>query len=352
MEKYRRKSRKISAVKTLTEAQKIVFAPLAFQVIGTFLDLNLLSTLDKKQQSISDVKKNLDLSEYVVKTLFQAGETIGIIRKSGEFYSVTKLGETFLYDEMTKVNFNFVRDICYLGASELTSSFLSQKPQGLKKFFKDVETIYPILSKLQSKAKKSWFDFDNYYSDNCFNEIFDIISEKKPTKIFDIGANTAKFERLCIKKGLKSELNLIDLPQNIEIVKADKALENCKFFALDVLDAKNNFPKMSGVILMSQFLDCFSKDQILSILKKISQKIDKNTYVYILEPFTDNQIFEGAKISLIHTSLYFTCMANGCSKMYEFEEFKDLVNSSELSVSNVYQNIGSHDYTLLECVKK
>jgi hypothetical protein len=353
MEKYRRKNRKNSRINSLTEAQKIAFAPLSFQMIGTFLDLGILKILDEKKLSEKEIQKELNLTEYIVKTLLQTGLAVGIVEKSEENkFFTSKLGQAFLYDEMTKINFNFVRNVCYLGASELTASFLNEKPEGLKKFFKNIDTIYPILTKLPALAKKSWFDFDNYYSDTCFQKIFEIISEKNPSEVFDIGANTAKFEQLALKKNDKIKFNIIDLPENIEVIKKNKQLKACKFFNIDVLSETNDFPQMSNAVLMSQFLDCFSKEQIVFILKKIAKKVTNNTKIYILEPLIDKQNFDGAKYSLIHTSLYFTCMANGKSKMYEFSEFEELINFADLKIIKVYNEIGAHDYTLLECEKQ
>ena len=102
---------------------------------------------------------------------------------------------------------------------------------------------------------------------------------------------------------------------------------------------------------MSQFLDCFSNGQIVDILKKVRNAIENGTKIYILEPFIDNQIFDGAKYALVHTSLYFTCMANGNSKMYSLEDMKSFVEKAGLKISKIHNNIGRHDYTLLECEK-
>lgn len=55
---------------------------------------------------------------------------------------------------------------------------------------------------------------------------------------------------------------------------------------------------------MSQFLDCFSEEQIVSILSNIKNSMTDDTRIYILEPFTDRQIFDGAAYSLAHISLY------------------------------------------------
>ena len=55
----------------------------------------------------------------------------------------------------------------------------------------------------------------------------------------------------------------------------------------------------------------------------------------------------------MHTSLYFTCMANGNSKMYSYLDMEKLINEAGLEVSAIYDSIGAHDYTLVECkIKK
>ena len=87
------------------------------------------------------------------------------------------------------------------------------------------------------------------------------------------------------------------------------------------------------------------------ILMDISNNMDNNSTIYILEPFTDKQKFKAAKSSLIHISLYFTCMANGVSKMYTQEEFLELIAQCNLKIKEIHNDIGAFDYTLLECGK-
>jgi len=349
---YRRKNRKHLTVESLTQAQKIAFAPLTFQAIGSMLDLGILKKLDEKPSSIAELMSELSISEYTARTLLEIGEVSEIIEKSNDnIYSITRLGKLFLYDKMTKVNFNFVRNVCYNGASEMTSSFVNEKPEGLNKFIQKSDTIYPLVPSLPQKIRQSWYEFDHFYSDNCFEIIYKIISEKNPSKIFDIGGNTGKFEKICLKNNPSVDITMIDLPENIEIVSKDEELSGCRFYAKDVLNNEKPFPKMTGAILMSQFLDCFSKEQIKFILKSIEKSIDNNTKVYILEPFTDNQNFGGARFSLVHTSLYFTCMANGNSKMYTKSEMEEIIEKSNLKIVNIHENLGPFDYTLLECAK-
>lgn len=350
---YRRKNRKHSTVETLTRAQKIAFAPLTFQAIGSMLDFGILELLDKKSLSCKEIMDELKLSEYTVKTLLEVGEVSDIVEKiSDGIYSITPLGKMFLYDKMTKVNFNFIRDVCYLGADEMSASFRKEKPEGLNRFIQKSETIYPLIPSLPQKIKHSWYEFDHFYSDNCFEIIYRIIASNSPSKIFDIGGNTGKFEKVCLKNNPDIDITMIDLSENIEAASSDSELTGCKFYAKNVLNNEKPFPKMSGAILMSQFLDCFSKKQIEFILTNIEKAIDDNTKIYILEPFTDNQNFGGARLSLVHTSLYFTCMANGNSKMYTKSEMIELVEKSNLKVTNIFENLGPFDYTLLECEKR
>ena len=350
MKKLVRKDR-TSIVDTLTNAQKIAFAPLAFQAIATLLDLKILEFLSENPSSEKEIISSLNLDEYTVRTLLEVGILNDIIREENGIFSLTKMGKLFLYDDMTKANFNYVKDVCYLGASELKNSFLKKQPCGLHKFVGNYPTIYPALTKLPKDMKKSWYGFDHYYSDNCFEEIFSIIT-KKYSSIYDIGGNTGKFETLCLKHNKNFDITMLDLKENIEKIREETRLKNCKFHPINVLDKEPPYPEIkNSAVFMSQFLDCFSKKDIVKILCDIKKSMDKNSSIFILEPFTDMQKYEGARYSLCHTSLYFTCMANGVSKMYSFKEMKELIEKSELYISDCITGIGSYDYTLLECRK-
>lgn len=336
-------------IEALTDAQKIAFAPLSFQAVAALLELGILKLIDEKPESPFVIKEELNLSEYTVKTLLEVAEILGLVISDEEIYSITELGKMFLYDDMTIANFKFVKDVCYKGAEKLTDSFLKGEAEGLKLMYPEAKTIYPYLSKLPENMKNSWFEFDHYYSNNCFDIIYKIITPV--SKIFDIGANTGNFEKVCRKYDKDIELNLIDLEENIKVIKNEPSLEGCKFHAVDILDRNSKLPKISGAVIMSQFLDCFSAEQIISILKRVKEIAEDSTKIYILEPFIDRQKYAGAKFSLVHTSLYFTCMANGCSKMYSFKDMSLFIKEAGLRINAVYDALGAHDYTLLECVK-
>ena len=78
--------------------------------------------------------------------------------------------------------------------------------------------------------------------------------------------------------------------------------------------------------------------------------MDDNTELYIMETFTDRQKFDNAKFILEATSLYFTAMANGNSKMYKSGELVELVEQSGLTLK---EDIAMGEYhTIFVCKKK
>ena len=347
--KYRRNHKnKLSKVEALSSAQKLAFAPFTFQAVGAMIDLGILKFLDNNSSNIESIIKNCKVSKYTAITLLQVGVYSEILEKSEELYSLTPLGECFLHDEMTVKNFNFMRDVCYLGAYELTESFLKESPCGLQKYFVDSETIYPHVPNLPEKARKSWYDFDYFYSDNCYEDVLKIIFKDDIKEIFNIGGNIGKFEKTCKKYHPDCNLNIIDLPVNKDMAEKNVNSDNFKFFSCDLL-SEEKLPPISGAVFMSQFLDCFSENQILKIFEKIKLSAKIGTKVYILEPIIDNQEFAGAGLAISHISLYFTCMANGCSKMFTENEITSLIEKSELNIDKIHTNLGMHCYTLLEC---
>ena len=99
---------------------------------------------------------------------------------------------------------------------------------------------------------------------------------------------------------------------------------------------------------MSQFLDCFSEQEILKIPGNAVAVMDRDTVLYIIELFRDRQKYEAARFSLDATSLYFTCIANGKSRMYHSADIKALVYEAGLIVEQETDDI-SEGHTVLRC---
>ena len=84
-------------------------------------------------------------------------------------------------------------------------------------------------------------------------------------------------------------------------------------------------------------------------LQKI-KAMDSKTELIIVETYTDRQRFSSAKLTLEATSLYFTALANGNSKMYSSEDFKSLVDQAGMTLK-VDKKLGEY-HTMFICKKK
>ena len=348
---------KVSAVDAISKAQFIAFAPYIFQASVLLRDKGILKVVDEAKQqgiSIEGVKEKTSLTHYAVRVLLEAGLGIGLVyRKEGNYF-LTKTGHFFINNQMSVVNTDFMRDVCYDGAQDLESSLTEGKPKGLK-HLGGWETIYQGLSILEEPAKTSWFNFDHYYSDNAFPEALPLVFASQPKKVMDIGANTGKFTLACLDYNKEVEIGLVDLQVQLNVAKKniDEAgyTNRVKFYEVNMLDENAALPKGYDIIWMSQFLDCFADDEIVSILRKCHDALDENGRVFINETFWDVQRFPASAFSLQMTSLYFTTMANGNSQMYDSEVFLKLIDKAGFTVINKTDNIGL-SHTVLELQKK
>ena len=347
----------IKAIDARFEAQKIAFGPIIFQVAKCMVDFNILKIIeDSKEEGITaqDILKKIDLSEYALSVLLELSlglSLVKILEDSNPYkYVLGKIGFFLINDQLTKVNMNFINDVCYNGMFYLEDSLLKSKPEGLK-LFGDYGTIYNGLSSIPDNARKSWIEFDNYYSDRCYESSIPIIFEKKRKNIMDIGTNTAKFSISALKYDNDVQCSLVDLEGQIKLAK--KNIENngfenrVKYFAVNILDEQSELPLNCDLVWMSQFLDCFSIDNIKFIMNKVKKYIDKETDIFILEPLWDKQKYVSSAFSIQATSLYFTAIANGNSKMYPYTLLVDTIEKEGFKLVNEYHNIGDTYHSLL-----
>ncbi len=351
------KPKKITALDAKFEAQKIAFAPITFQAARCLLKFNILSEIDKAKDSgvtVVVLAQKLKLSEYAVGVLLDMGLSMGLVWQQDDKFILDKVGHFLLNDDMSQVNLNFSHDLCYQGLFELENSLLEGKPKGLE-VFGDWETIYPALSQLPDDAKASWFEFDHYYSDHAFPALLPIVFEHKPRTLVDVGGNTGKWAIACTEYDPKVEVTIMDFPGQLKVAHKnalDKGLEKrIKGYPTDLLDESKAFVAGADIYWMSQFLDCFAKKEILSILKRAAAVMGPNSQLFIVETFWDRQPFEAAAYCVNATSLYFTAMANGNSRMYHSKDMLSLISAAGMYVDEDIDNLGL-GHTLLKCKLK
>lgn len=346
----------IPAVDAKFEAQKLSFAPVAFQCARVLRETGVLQTVadaGPKGISVDDIVSKTGMSEYSVRVLLDMGASLYLVdySKDKDHFVLMKTGYFILHDEMTRVNMDFIHDVCYEGLFHLDEAIRDEKPAGLK-VFGDWKTIYEGLSELPENVRKSWFAFDHYYSDNAFNRALEIVFKEPIKKLFDVGGNTGRFALECVKFNPDVEVTILDLPGQLKdaanTAKTHGYENRIKGHEINLLDSSQPLPAGADAIWMSQFLDCFSKPEIASILQRAVAAMQPDTRLYIMETYWDRQRFEAATYSLNATSLYFTVMANGNSRMYHSKDMIELVHQAGMIVDQDVDHIGM-GHTLFRC---
>ncbi|HVU07890.1 MAG TPA: class I SAM-dependent methyltransferase [Verrucomicrobiae bacterium] len=346
----------LSAFDAKSAAQRIAFAPVTFQACRILRDRGILELVQKSGaagMTLDEIAAKIKLPHYGIKVLLEAGLGIGLFCLNENRFTLTKLGYFMFRDEMTRVNMDVVHDICYRGLFDLDKSIEQGKPVGLKTLG-DWKTFYEGLSSLPPRARESWLAFDHFYSDAAFPAALKIVFADKPKRLLDVGGNTGKWAVQCAEFDPDVKITIADLPQQLELARETvrkNHLENrVDFFATDLLDESKPLPENHDAIWMSQFLDCFSEKEIISVLKRAAKSMKPDSTLYILELFWDRQPNETAAFCLQQTSLYFTCIANGNSQMYHSSDLLRCIAASGLEVIEDRDQVGLY-HTLLKCRK-
>lgn len=346
---------KHSALEAKQEAQRIAFAPFVFQAAKALRDLGLLRTIEAGGDvglTLVEIQEQLDLSVYAVRVLAEAGLGIGMLIVKQDRFILTKLGWYLLNDPMTRVNMDFVQDVNYRGIMHLQESLMTGKPAGLKELAPGAATVYEALATLPPAARESWFSFDHFYSDNAFQTVLPIIFREPTTSILDVGANTGKWAIACAEHAPDVRVTMCDLPGQLAQARVHierRGLsQRVTEYPINILQADAELPGGHDVIWMSQFLDCFSEEEIVMILQKAVRAMSDTSRLYIMETYWDRQQFENAAFCLQQTSLYFACMANGNSQMYHSSILHACIERAGLVIIEEQDNIGiAHTVTQL-----
>ena len=339
--------RRLTGAEAQGIASWIAFAPIIFQAARTMRDLGILKLLLEERSGLTaaQVGERCDISSYGASVLLDMGASVGIVRRDGERFVPTRVARFLHVDEMTRVNLDFVQDVCYAGMSELPEAITTGRPAGLKALDTEHDTIYQALKSLPEHVRKSWFAFDHFYSDASFGITAKHVLSHGPGRVMDIGGNTGRFTRCCLATSEDVSITIVDLPGQLEDARRslDEAglLHRVNLHEHDLLSEGQGLPTDADAVWMSQFLDCFSEDEIVHILSKVRAAVKPGGQVWILEPLWDRQRYEAAEMSLHAVSLYFTAMANGNSRFYDLGTMRRLIDAAGLQIEEIIDDLGT-----------
>ncbi len=344
--KYTREQQ--TALDAQHRAQEIAFAPVVFQVSRLMLKFGILADLSEHREgrTQTQIAEQAHISEYAAQVLLEASLSIGTVLIKEDRYQLSKAGWFLLNDRMARANLDFNHDVNYLGLFHLEESLRNGKPEGLK-VFGAWSTIYEGLSSLPSEVQKSWFGFDHFYSDESFDAALKIVFDgAEPVRtLLDVGGNTGRWAMQCVGYNPDVEVTIMDLPQQLHLMRTQTAgkvgADRIHAYEANLLDENTVFPTPAfDRIWMSQFLDCFSEEQVTSICRRAAVSMDTHSRLLIMETFWDRQQYETATYCLTLTSPYFTAMANGNSKMYHSDDMARCVKNAGLEVVEIIDGLG------------
>ena len=348
---------RLTALQAQRLAQEIAFGPIVFQVSRLMVKFGIFEMLNehKEGMTMEEIAKAAKLSIYSTKVLLESSLTIGTVHLRDDRYFLSKTGWFLLNDESVRVNMDFNHDVNYLGMFNLEESLLNGKPEGLK-VFGNWPTVYEGLSQLPPQVQKSWFGFDHFYSDNSFAQALEIVFKNHPKTLLDVGGNTGRWAMQCVKHDTNVQVTIMDLPQQLAMMREQtKGLEGADRIhglGCNLLDHTVPFPTGFDAIWMSQFLDCFSEEEVTSILTCAAKSMNAQCKLYIMETFWDLQRFETASYCLAQISVYFTAIANGNSKMYYSGDMARCVEKAGLKIDVLHENLGVGSHSIMECSLK
>ncbi len=337
-------------------AQEIAWGPIVFQVSRLMIKFGIFELLSRSDEGMTpdEIACETHLSHYAVQVLLESSLTAQTVLAKGDRFLLAKTGWFLLNDPMSKANINFNHNVNYLGLFDLEQALKEGRPAGLKRMG-DWPTIYEGLSELEPEVQKSWFGFDHFYSDNSFREALEIVFRRHPRHLLDVGGNTGRWARECVAYDPEVRVTVMDLPQQLEMMRRAsegvKGADRIDGYGADLLDRSSHFPGGCDAVWMSQFLDCFSEEEVASILSRAAEAMDADCRLYIMEPFWDRQKYPTAAYCLVQTSVYFTAMANGNSKMYYSGDMERCVDCAGLEVEEVVDGLG-FGHSIMICRKK
>jgi hypothetical protein len=337
-------------------AQRLAFAPLMFQACRALRDcgiLEKLATARERGLTAPEAVEACHVSRYAAELLLEAGFASGLctfedLAPTPRFF-IAPMGVYWLRDPLTRVNAEFNHHVCYQGAFKLREALLEGRPAGLPAIdHGGSATVYEALRSLAPEVKRAWFEFDHHYSDGVFEQCLQRVLAGSAPTIVDVGGNTGRFARLCLERS-QAHVTLVDLEGQLAVASDNLAPFKGRFTLTpaNLLDPAVALPAGADVYWLSQFLDCFSEEQIRSILRRVRSAMRPGSRAFILETFWDQQQHEAARFCVIGTSLYFACIANGNSRMYHSRVMKQLCAESGLQVTAEVPNVGL-SHTLLE----
>lgn len=346
-----------SALAARAEALRLAFAPFLFQATLALREQGVLALAwAERQQGVTreQVAERTGLSAYAATVLLEAGLAAGVLSLEGERFFPTLVGYFLLCDEMVRVNMEFARDVCYRPLQHLVPSLHEGRPRGLAELGEGLagsDSLYRDFERLTPIVAESWLAFDHYYSGLTYDTVLGLVLREGTERVLDVGANDGRFAEACLLRDDGVHVTLVDhgvqLPRARARLEAQGLGSRAAFVEADLASAPE-LPAGFQAIWVSQVLDCLSESEVVLLLTRLKAALVPGGRLFVLEPCWDLQPQRAGRDVLTLLSLYFTCAANGKSRMYDSATLTRLLSTGGFTLVARRDGLGV-GHSLFEC---
>ncbi len=240
-----------SAFDARFDAQKIAFGPVVFQCVRIAWKQRHAATAWPRPARRGSTSRRSPRPDggraYALKVVLESCLSAGVVMRVDGRYVLDKAGYCLLADPITRINLDFIHDVCYLGLHRLEEALATGTPVGLEELG-SWPTLYEGLSELPEPARTSWFAFDHHYSDTSFPDVMPDVLATAPEARDGHGRQHRQVRRGAAGGPSRGRgLRLVDLPQQLAVgarrVSAPPAMRGrAEFHAIDMLDPASRLP--------------------------------------------------------------------------------------------------------------
>ena len=186
---------------------------------------------------------------------------------SDDRYVLDKVGHFLLNDEMTQVNMNFVADVCYeaMGRSRVRRARRAARPRALRRLADAVSRAHAA----GRACTDELVSLRSFLFVACLRGRADIVFATKPRHLLDIGGNAGVWARRARSATPPCASRSSTFPSRFARLAEHRGIGGQQHASVTMpwtCSTRATLPAGADTIWMSQFLDCFSEEQILAIL--------------------------------------------------------------------------------------
>ena len=235
----------LTAFEAISEAQKLAFAPIAFQASVALKRLGILGAVEAAKDDGAAAAEIAALPRRCPCTACACCSTwassIGLVWQRADRYVLDKVGHFLLNDAMTRVNLDFVADVCYDAMSSLQDSVEQTRAEGPRALRRLADAVRgpPATAGAESEragSRSITFTRRTHLPQRCEH-----VFATKPRHLLDIGGNTGLWAMACVEHDPHVEVTIVDLPEQARLTerapRAGQHAARIRVTAVDLLDA-------------------------------------------------------------------------------------------------------------------